>query len=190
MNNLMIDLETLGTASNAAILSIGAVKFDLLSDRIEHDAFYTAVDIESNFAAGRVASGSTLQWWMQQAPGAQAVFQEKGMPLEQMLIDLKAWLAGPIDWVVWAKGPSFDITMLDNAFQHFGIDVPWKFWNVRCVRTYENLPGAKNICGSDTGVAHNALNDAYKQAQTVQKIYEKLFLDRPHPLTAKLRNKP
>lgn len=179
MNNLMIDLETLGTTSDAVILSIGAVKFDLLSDYINPDAFYTAVDIDSNFAAGRTASGSTIQWWMQQDPRAQAVFQEKGMPLEQMLIDLTEWLRSPSEWTVWAKGPSFDITMLDNAFQHFGMTVPWKFWNVRCVRTYENLPGAKSLRGKDAGVGHNALNDAYKQAQTIQRIHEKLFIEQP-----------
>ena len=35
MNDLMIDLETLGTGPTAMILAIGAVRFDLVSGKID-----------------------------------------------------------------------------------------------------------------------------------------------------------
>lgn len=43
MNHLMIDLETLGTSADAVILSVGAVKFDLESDKIDDEGFYLSL---------------------------------------------------------------------------------------------------------------------------------------------------
>lgn len=178
MNQLMIDLETLGTTADSVILSVGAVKFDLLSDSIEDEGFYGSVSIESNIDAGRRISEDTLLWWLKQPAAAQQVFHEEKLPLQQVLQDLSDWL-GDDKWVVWAKGPAFDVAILEHAYKQHGMQTPWDFWNVRCVRTFMGLPGAKNIHGDVLGVAHNALSDAFTQAQTVQRIYKKLFLDAP-----------
>ena len=40
MKNIMLDNESLGTVADAAIMSIGAVKFDLDSDAIDDAGFY------------------------------------------------------------------------------------------------------------------------------------------------------
>ena len=40
MKNVMLDLETLGTTASAVILSIGAVRFDLTSEKIDDKGFY------------------------------------------------------------------------------------------------------------------------------------------------------
>lgn len=174
----MIDLETLGTTADAVIISVGAVKFDLEAGQIDEQGFYGSVSIESNLEKGRRIDEDTLLWWLKQPAAAQQVFREEKLPLEQTLIDLSYWL-GDDDWVVWSKGPSFDIAMLEHAYRSFGLTSPWAFWNTRCVRTYMDLPGAKGVTAPDEGVAHNALSDAYKQAKTVQMIHKKLFTDTP-----------
>ncbi len=46
MNNLMIDLESMGKKPNAPIVSIGAVFFDPQSGELGQE-FYTAVNLES-----------------------------------------------------------------------------------------------------------------------------------------------
>ena len=43
MKHIMIDLETLGTVADAAIMSIGAVRFDLDSDKIDDTGFYASI---------------------------------------------------------------------------------------------------------------------------------------------------
>lgn len=184
----MIDLETLGTAADAVILSIGAVKFDLHSDAIDEEGFYGSVSIDSNLDAGRRVNEDTLLWWLKQPAAAQGVFHEAKLPLEQTLVDLSDWLGGD-DWIVWAKGPSFDIAMLEHAYKQFGMSPPWKFWNSRCVRTYMDLPGAKGIRAEDLGVKHNALSDAYQQAMTVQMIHKALFADAPRSSMVKAKAK-
>lgn len=184
MNHLMIDLETLGTSADAVILSVGAVKFDLESDKIDGEGFYGSISVGSNMDAGRRISEDTLLWWLKQPAAAQAVFHEDKLSLEQALIDLSDWL-GSNKWVVWSKGPGFDIAMLEHAYKQFGMSPPWEFWNARCVRTYMGLPGAKGIQAPNEGVKHNALSDAYGQAKTVQMIHKKIFTDTPRPSMAK-----
>ena len=76
---------------------------------------------------------------------------------------------------MWSNGADFDLPMLAHAYNQVGIEVPWKFWNSRCFRTYKNLPNAKNIRVEALGVKHNALSDAYQQAQTVCAIHKALF---------------
>lgn len=188
MNHLMLDLETLGTTADAVILSIGAVKFDLESDKIDDEGFYGSVSVESNMDAGRRISEDTLLWWLKQPAAAQAVFHEEKLSLEQTLSDLADWL-GDSKWIVWAKGPSFDIAMLEHAYKQFGMTPPWDFWNTRCVRTYMALPGAKGVQASIEGVKHNALSDAYEQAKTIQMIHQKLFIDAPKSSMVKAKAK-
>jgi len=176
MQDVMIDLETLGTTPDAAILSIGAVRFDLYSDRIDNEGFYSSVSIDSNTEHGRRISESTLLWWMQQSADAQAVFHEAKTILGGALMDLREWLGDASELRVWSNGADFDIAMLSHAFQSvLGEDTPWKFYNNRCVRTYKTLPGAKDVKFPKIGTAHRALDDAINQARQVQAIYKALF---------------
>lgn len=174
MKHVMVDLETLGLSVDAVILSVGAVKFDLEGDAPSDDGFYGSISIDSNLDAGRRVDEDTLLWWLKQPAAAQQVFHEEKQGLAAVLLELSDWLDED-DWVVWSKGPSFDVAMLEHAYKQACIAVPWKFWNTRCVRTYMALPGAKGIVGPTLGVKHNALSDAYEQAQTVQLIHRALF---------------
>ena len=76
MKHVMIDLETLGTVADAAILSIGAVKFELESQAIDDAGFYASVSIDSNLEMKRRIQEDTLIWWMKQGESAQGVFHE------------------------------------------------------------------------------------------------------------------
>ena len=174
MKHVMIDLETLGTVADSCILSIGAVRFDLDTDEIDDEGFYASVSIDSNLAHKRRVQEDTLIWWFRQDVGAQAVFHETKQTLEDALVDLADWLGDDTNHV-WSNGADFDLPMLAHAFTSLGMEVPWKFWNSNCFRTYKKLPGAKGVRAPETGVKHNALSDAYVQAQTTQMIHRKLF---------------
>lgn len=173
-DQVMVDNETLATTADAVILSIGAVKFDLATGKISDDAFYRSISLESNLLLRRRISEDTLIWWLKQDAAAQAVFHEQKETLETALIEFSDWL-GNDKMSMWSNGADFDLPMLAHAYTDLQIEVPWKFWNNRCFRTYKNLPGAKNIRVEPTGVKHNALSDAYQQAQTVCEIHKALF---------------
>lgn len=181
MDQLMIDLETVGNRADAAIVSIGAVKFDL-DGGIDEQGFYASIDMTSNMDLGRKIDEDTLLWWLKQPAAAQQVFFEDKMHLTTALQELSDWL-GTRHWKVWAKGPSFDIAMLEHAYSRScKIEVPWEFWNSRCVRTYMDLPGAKGVEAPVEGIKHNALSDAYQQTKTIQMIHAKLFSNQAHSM--------
>jgi len=165
----MVDLETLGTRADAVIMSIGAVKFDLDSAKIDDGAFYASVSIDSNLEVKRHVQEDTLMWWLKQSAAAQAVFHEPKQTLEATLCELSDWLYTDNHYM-WSNGADFDLPMLAHAFSQFHMDIPWKFWNSRCVRTLKTLPQAKGISPERQGVAHNALADAIHQAKLVQQI--------------------
>lgn len=171
MKNVMIDLETLGTAADAVVMSIGAVEFDL-DGRIGR-TFYRSISIDSNLDAGRRVQEDTLIWWMKQSEEARKVFEEPKTSLEGALLELSQWY--PKDAKAWSNGASFDSPILEHAYCQAHMETPWYFWNTRCVRTYRDLPGADGITKVQAEVAHNALSDAIAQAKHVQAIHQALF---------------
>lgn len=72
MSHIMLDLETMGNGSQAAIIAIGAVAFDLSGIK---DRFYTQVSLESSVRAGLIADPSTIMWWMQKSDEARAALE-------------------------------------------------------------------------------------------------------------------
>ena len=173
MKHVMVDLETLGTTADSAIMSIGAVSFDLNSDHVDDEAFYASISVESNTDLGRRVQEATLIWWLKQRGAAQSVFNEPKRSLESALVELSDWI-GPREVMMWSNGADFDLPMLTHAYRQLGLDVPWLFWNSRCVRTYKGLPQAKSVKVTREGVAHNAFADALYQARLVQAIHREL----------------
>lgn len=175
MKHIMFDAETLATTADACILSIGAVRFDLESGQIDDQGFYASVSVDSNLELRRRISEDTLIWWLKQGAAAQGVFHESKQTLGTALSELADWI-GDDDSHVWSNGADFDLPMLAHAYTQLGQPVPWKFWNSNCFRTYKKLPGAKAVkLPASTGVKHNALADAYHQAQCLQAIHAALF---------------
>lgn len=175
MKSIMIDNETLGVTADAVILSIGAVKFDLATGQIDDEGFYVSISVDSNMEVGRRISEDTLMWWLKQPAAAQQVFFEPKETLGTALELLSDWI-GTDGYEIWSNGADFDIPMLAHAYAQHSMEVPWKFWNARCFRTWKNLPGAKGVKLSDpVGVKHNALADAVTQANVLIDINKALF---------------
>ena len=63
MNNLMLDLETMGNTSDSAIIAIGACYFDPKTGKIEGE-FYKEISLESAVKYGGKVDPSTVVWWM------------------------------------------------------------------------------------------------------------------------------
>ena len=166
----MVDLETLGTAADAVIMSIGAVKFDIDSNALDNNGFYASASIDSNLGLKRRVQEDTLLFWLKQSADAQKVFHEPKQTLETALIELSDWI-GDDSYYMWSNGADFDLPMLAHAYTQIGSEIPWKFWNSRCFRTYKNLPQARQAAFTPSGVKHNALADAINQAQHLQAIH-------------------
>ena len=92
----MIDLETLDTKPSSQILSLGAVKFNALSNEEPYSDLYLKPDIDQQNKKGRTTSESTIEWWDKQDPLIkEEAFSSKGrMDIETMLDQLTEWLVG------------------------------------------------------------------------------------------------
>ncbi len=167
MRDLMIDIETLGTAPGSVILSIGAVAFDAETGEFGEE-FYATIDLQSAVAAGLTIDMSTLKWWMEQSEEART-FAFAG---ERLL----GWALGGFgDYIrrvdaarVWAKTLAFDLVLLESAFRACSIPIPWHYRTPRDCRTLFDITGATQ---PDVGTAHNALDDAKSQALGVVDAY-------------------
>lgn len=171
MNHVMIDLETIGNDYDGIFTTIGACEFDPETGEIGR-TFYESINWESAVEAGRTITPSTVKWWMAQTESARAEIVKEGLDLKVVLRLFAEWL--PEDAIVWGNGPTFDIGKLETAFGYYSI--PWKFYNIRCVRTIRDL--AEGLVDRDAipidGEKHNALSDALWQARYVSEMWRAL----------------
>ena len=172
MQSVMIDIETLGTASNSVILSIGAVEFDLNGLGKEFEVF---IDPESCTDHGLVIDARTVMWWMGQSDAARGeLLKRKGVPLDEAMVKLH----NAFDWKgkqVWCNGTDFDFPIIGSACKAVGTLEPWQYWAKMDYRTLKNLPGAPKM-QKRSGTHHNALDDAKTQAEHAVEIHKALKL--------------
>jgi hypothetical protein len=172
--DIMIDLETLNTTPDATILTIGAVKFDPFGSEVKEpamDSFYCRVDVDSCDRIGLTTSDDTIAWWANQSKEAQAAaFDPKDrLDIEEAFARLYKFCWGAKR--VWSNGSCFDIIICEHVFRKINRAVPWKFWEVRDVRTAFDLginPQRPPV------TAHHALEDAWNQAVGIQNVYNTL----------------
>lgn len=165
-NDIMIDLEAMNNTSMSAIISIGAVKFNVSKNRIE-DYFYFNVDLQSSLDIGLKAGGETIKWWLKQDPEAILNLSEEPIvTIREALLRFSTWVG--IKPVIWGNGAGFDNVVLANAYRLCGLEKPWKYYHDRCYRTAKNL--YPEITLERTGIKHNALVDATYQAEHLMKI--------------------
>ena len=175
MNNVQIDLETLGTAPGSVILSIGAVLFDANGIGKE---FYCVVSKDSCLMHGLTIDQSTLDWWKKQSDEARKVLIEAESPDALSLTDALERLARfiPANARIWSNGANFDQPLLDVAYRALGQSVPWKYFNSRCYRTILALCPTEKSMRPATVCAHNALEDAKWQAIHMGNVVRHLGL--------------
>jgi len=169
--DLMLDLETLSTMPNAVILSMGAVKFDPFSDRIDvEDGLDLRIDVDSQSALGRDIQEDTINWWSTQPPEVQeaAMSEEGRVSLSDFVRKLNKFTVG-VDQI-WCQGPVFDIVILENLYRQLGVPIPWNYWQIMDSRTMFKAHGDPR--DKSRKGAHNALYDCVYQAAGIQQIYK------------------
>ena len=178
MDDVMVDLETLGRRAGCIIPAIGAVKFDPMTGVVdEENSFYRAITVESCARFGLGFDPSTVKWWLDQSKEARAVFSDpNAVGIQQALVEFAEWCdedGNYGDIKMWGNGASFDNPILSAAYERVDIIQPWEFWNDRCYRTKKaDYPEVKFV---RKGIAHHALDDAISQAHHLCAIYAKQF---------------
>ena len=173
LRHAMIDLETVGLETEAAIVSVGIVIFDPRYNKVNtKETYYAELDWRNQDR--QIDQNTITEFWDKQPAKIRKALNgtEK---LEDVLADIQMFL--PDDCKVWGNGPTFDITKLEHCYRQHQMDIPWKFWNIRDCRTvldmYESSRGGLRK-GMGSG-GHNALRDAMHEAQCVCAMWYELL---------------
>jgi len=169
--HIMLDLETLSSSSNAAIIAIGAVRFDMTNMQIELDnTFYRTISPKSAQQSGGEIDGNSVLWWFMQPEEARAEFiGDSNASIESALNDFSKWVRETPCEGIWAHGSYFDNVVLSNAYLRLKRTPPWDFFELnRCYSTvaymHPEIPFVKE------GIEHHALHDAISQAKHLCEI--------------------
>ncbi|EFC5360861.1 exonuclease [Escherichia coli] len=183
--HLMIDLETMGTNTNAPIVVIGAVFFDPQTGEIG-PVFYIVISLTDAMNTGAAPDGGTIKWWLKQSSEARAAILTDQVKLKDALSRFREFINEYSDEKfvqVWGNGATFDNAILRTSYERLEIPCPWRYHNDRDVRTIVELGktidfDAKTVIPFE-GVRHNALDEARHQAKYVSAIWQKLI---PNPV--------
>ena len=173
MTHVMLDLETMGSGSYAAIISIGAAAFTLSFPQEIISTFYSRVSLASSVKAGLRMDPATVEWWLEpeRAEAWASLQATPAVELDEALLGFSEWFCRIDEGqaCVWGNGATFDNVILSNAYQATGLDKPWAYNKDRCFRTLKSeiLPPVR---ADEYGTKHNALDDAIAQAKHLQKI--------------------
>ena len=165
--NIMLDLETMGTAPGSAIIEIGACEFS--SKHGITREFSEMISLEDCIQQGFAVDGSTVMWWMKQKWEARKRYlgNDSAQPILTALNRFREWL--PENAIVWGNGSDFDNVILTEAYRKFGQKQPWPDFHNRCFRTlkefHRHIKPPKR-----EGTHHAALDDAKHQALWAIKI--------------------
>ena len=128
MQHIMLDLETMGTGPNAAIVAIGAVEFDL-NELTTGRTFYTAIDLVSAVESGGTIDASTVLWWLKQDETARAELTDgEKMNHQAALWRFASYLKTIVDAkYIWGNGSDFDNVILSNAYKRAAMPPQWRW---------------------------------------------------------------
>lgn len=184
--DVMIDLETMSTRADAAIVSIGACWFNAESGDVG-EPLRLQVDLTSSRQYGAHIDGETVRWWLRQSDAARAAISGDGglqlpMALQQLTLYLQS--VADVDHLrLWGDPATFDLPIVGCAYDMCGLQRPWRYWNGRCLLTLREL--LQHVAEPVfEGTPHNAGDDARHQARHAIAILRELArLQPPAPAT-------
>jgi hypothetical protein len=177
MCDVMLDLETLSTKNNAIILIIGAIKFnrkdtwkrDFTLEKIDDkNKFYKRITIESCEKIGLHRDTNTEKWWNNQDKHVREEafgYLEERVTIHEALKSFTEWFGKST--YIWGNGSIFDITIMSEAYDKCGLSVPWKFYNVRDLRSILDVCNIR-LSSFVYKEKHNALYDCFYQIKALQ----------------------
>lgn len=170
--DIMIDIETLGTAPGSVILSIGAA-----STSEELPEFYCKINLASQLYQGMHVDAATMAWWRKQSFFVWEKQTNGTDGMHKVLSGFQSWIQAIRNGAegaatgnrirVWGDGAAFDCVLLEEAYRRCGVVCPWSYQEVHCYRTLRQLKDSKKPIPKEH---HNALSDAHAQLEHLKEL--------------------
>lgn len=177
-NDVMVDIETLGTKDGSSIFQIAAVRFDLTTGEV-FDSFNLTGDI-AEYKKLRI-DGSTLKWWLDTDSELLKRLLNQGVGSEYVLIkSFVEWLDLIEKPKLWGNGILFDNKKIEMKCSEYDLRYPVFYNNDRDVRTILELASLKSnvttqdireMVKAENEVKHDALDDCFFQIRLVTKCF-------------------
>jgi len=166
MKDVMLDLETLGTRSTSAIIQIGACYFDRDTGEIGQ-TFSMNVAFDPRFTVDH----RTIMWWLLLPEEARQSVAHDHYSIDMVLQTLCGWIKEAE--YVWSHA-TFDMPILNNAFEVCGVEFPVPYKRMRDIRTLMDLADHHGNKEERQGIHHNALDDCRFQVEYCVQAFNKL----------------
>lgn len=178
MKDIMLDIETLSTDSNALVLSISAVIFDIESKEIG-DCFEIGLNKEQQLKKGARVDAQTVKWWNEQSDEAKAMLERlTRVGIEEALNLFNDWITSNFKAVskinLWGNGATFDNVIVENLYKRHDIEFAVPYYCHRDVRTLVRLAKINTRAYDFQGIKHNGIDDCLHQIKYCQDAYSKL----------------
>ena len=170
----MIDIETIDTGPESAVLSIAAMRWDANNKSAVRNSVEILIDVDDCLARGCTYSEDTIKWWDQQAPEVhhKAFTQGPRLSLPAALDELRKYVAGTQRF--WCQGLNFDQIILEQAYKRCGEPRPWSYWQWRDSRTLMKL--VDDLPAKDSR-AHDAIYDVSYQIDCMFHVFDRYGID-------------
>lgn len=183
-DTVVVDTETLALDKRALVLTLSAVRFNRHAVDLDfafdngkpfvdgETTLHIKLDVTQQLLAGRTVDPGTVKWWNGRSQEARdSIINGSAVSLREALVLFTGFIQGA---QLFARGTDFDPPILATLFEDFGLPVPWRFHEVRDVRTYiDALSGGtkgylENWQKPDWFVSHNSLHDCIRDAAQMQ----------------------
>lgn len=179
--NIVLDLETLSTQEDAAIIQIGCCipHFDrvhLPPGMEDHFEFEATIKYEECLKSEFHKDGDTMEWWEKQDARTRAYVFSGQDDYVDAFDSLVSWFnavrSGGAEIAIWGNGSDFDNRLLSYSLDSLGYHKTWNFRNNRDLRTIRAIFPAE-VPESTEEVKHTALGDARYEARILNYIVTK-----------------
>lgn len=178
MKSVMVDIETLSTMKDAAVISIGICAFN--EDKGVIASAGWALDARD--WTGNI-DPSTIKWWTKQNEAARDFSfngVERATSVAVGLKDfIRQWGGGEAEDETWANDPDFDLVILQSWWKRIAAIGPFPF-HYRSARSCRTIWAEAKRLGiyydpaAMHTVAHNPVDDACNQARAVIAVRKNL----------------
>jgi len=191
--DIMTDIETLGVGTDALIIQVSAIAFDIYTGE-EIGRFDECVNINCMDKSELNIEPETLQWWIRTDAELLSDIMERGKEdgygLEETLQEFKDWIdrRGSDEYntniYLWGNSPMFDNAKLQRQMENYGIEYPIFYRNDRCQRTILELTSLKlnrtikeiqKLFEDESLTKHDALDDCIYQIRLVSWCFNQLI---------------
>lgn len=175
IDQICVDLETLGVKGDAVFLSIAAIKFDKETGELG-DRFKRNISLDSALKLGLKVEEQTLKWWMdQRIEHLKAMFVDS-VPIQSALLEFSIFIKPKdgIQFTLWGNSARFDLQKISTAYNLLGLKEPWdSYGHERCYKTYaKDFPSLR--IEKDMERAHDPMYDCEFQIKQLCYIWSKI----------------